>query len=248
LQRVAITYSARPGWAYVRTLCGSDEDSVDGTDTASTIALIDRLLVRVPGAAYGPGDAHLLVAADRDRVLAAVYMREAGRKVSSLPTCTACKQRFEIDFDLSTIVAALVPAVDAPHRASDGTFVTATGMQFRLPTGEEELLAAAHFSPREQLISRCHISGPVDESLADAMEAAAPLVDVELEATCAECGHTQALQFDIQSYFLGWLLAERRQRLFEQHLLARTLRWSLTEILSLTRAQRRLHAELADRH
>ncbi|NVB80640.1 MAG: hypothetical protein HOV81_19755 [Kofleriaceae bacterium] len=248
MQRVAITYGPRRGWVYVRALCGADEDSVDGTDTASAIALIDRVLVRVPGAVYGPGDAHALVAADRDRVLAAIYVREVGSKVTSSPVCASCKAAFDIDFDLSAIVGALVPEAAAPMRAGDGSYTTAAGTRFQLPTGEDELCAASSPSPRDELAARCHLGGPLDvEALAAAMEAAAPLVDIELDTSCAECGHPQSLHFDVQSFLLGWLVAERRQRMFEQHLLARSLRWSLTEILSLTRTQRRFHAELADR-
>jgi hypothetical protein len=233
---------------YLRPLCGADEDSVDGTDTASAIALLDRLLTAVPGASCGPGDAATLVAADRDRLLAAVYIREAGRRVTSSPQCAACNAKFDLEVDLSAIVRALVPDRGAPQRMSDGSYVAASGTRFRLPTGADELLASGSSAPREDLIGRCHLDGPLDAiELAGAMEQAAPLIDIELESTCPECGHAQSLRFDIQTFLLGWLIAERRQRLFEQHLLARTLRWSLTEIQSLTRAQRRMHAELADR-
>jgi len=248
MHRVAITCGVQPGWVYVRALCGADEESVEGTGTASAIAFLDRLLVAVAGSALGPGQAAELAAADRDRLLAAVYQRELGKRVTSSPACGACGARFDLDFDLAAMLGSLAPDHAGLQRLDDGSFATADGTRFRLPSGADELCAAAAPSPVDALLARCHLGGPSGpETIAAAMERAAPLVDLELDARCPACGTSQAMRFDIQSYFLGSLLAERRQRAAEVHRLARTLGWSLTEILSLTRAQRRLHAELADR-
>lgn len=229
MQRVAMIGG---GFVYLRELRGDDEDFVASTETASAIALVDRLLVAVPGTVHGPGDARRMTAADRDRVLAAVYQRDIASHVRSTPTCDACGKHFDLDVELSAIVRSLEP---------DRTALA--GLGCRLPTGEDELLAAADASPTEALAARCGV-GPGDMA---AIERAAPLIDLELEAACPECGKVHLLHFDIQTFLLGSLIAERRRRTIEVHHLARSLRWSLTEILSLTRTQRRLHADLADR-
>jgi hypothetical protein len=83
--------------------------------------------------------------------------------------------------------------------------------------------------------------------VADALERIAPLLDVELDATCPECGHVHAVRFDVQRFFLGRLVAERAQRAAEIHRLARGYGWSLSEILSLPRARRRDYVELVER-
>jgi hypothetical protein len=235
------------GWAYVRGLRGEDEESIESVDTASAIALIDRLLVHVPGAAFTPGHAARMSAADRDRLFANVYQRELGRQIASSPACSACGARFDVTFDLTDLVSSLQPDREV-RQQQDGSYLTSDGIRFRLPSGVDELEAAATSNPRETLFERCHLDGPRDpEVLAEAMERAAPLLDVEVDTQCPECGQAASMRFDIQSYLLGSLLAERRQRSLEVHRLARAFGWSLTEILSLTRGQRRLHAELSER-
>ena len=74
-----------------------------------------------------------------------------------------------------------------------------------------------------------------------------PLLDVEIGATCAECGHEQSVRFDLQQYVLAAVRDGERQRAREVHQIATAYRWSLAEILSLPRSRRRLHAELIER-
>ena len=78
------------------------------------------------------------------------------------------------------------------------------------------------------------------------LEQVAPLIDLELVARCPECNHAQTLQFDIQSYVLGSIAGERRRLLVEINRIARTYSWSLDEILSLSRTDRRLLVELIE--
>ena len=78
------------------------------------------------------------------------------------------------------------------------------------------------------------------------LERVAPLLDLELVAPCAECGHVHTIQFDIQTYVLGAIMAERRRLLTEVNRLARAYSWSLEEILSLRRSDRRQFVELIE--
>jgi len=248
MQRVPVTYCARPGWVYVRCLRGDDEESVDSTDTLSAIALLDRLLVDAPGAVVGPGAARALPAADRDRVLAALYLREIGGRVESSPVCPVCRTAFDLDFALGALLAAIDAERAAVARDPEGAYALADGTRFRLPSGADELIAAGEPAPAEALLAHCRLSGPGGAAeIAAAMQQVAPLVEAELDARCPSCGHAHAVRFDIQSFLLGLLIAERRKRIGDVHRLARSFGWSLTEILSLSRAQRRVHVELVDR-
>lgn len=233
---------------YVRGLCGTDEESIDGTDTAQAIALVDRLLVAVQGAAHGPGDARRLTPADRDRVLAAVFAREVGPQVRSNPTCPACGKGFDVEFELASLLSSLTPDRSELRAEADGSFSLADGTRFRLPCGDDELAALGEPRPAEALLARCHQGGPTAAAeLSAVLDRAAPLVDTELGVTCPECGHRHGLRFELQGFLLGTLIAERRQRVAEVQQLARAFGWSLTEILALTRTQRRMHVAMVDR-
>jgi hypothetical protein len=241
--RVALPF--RPGWVALRDLCGSDEDVVDGTGTEHAVALVDRLLCDLPGASLGCGQAADLSSADRDRVLAAIFRRTFGERIQSTISCTACGQRFDLDFALAELVASL-PG-EAP--AADGTYRTSDGRRFRLPTGRDELATVGTAGEVEAHLRRaCVVDGdPDDETIPDAMQAVAPLLDLDLDATCAECGVQQVVHFDLQHYMLARLRDERSLRTYEVHLLARAYRWSLTELMALPRVQRRLYVDLVGR-
>jgi hypothetical protein len=126
------------------------------------------------------------------------------------------------------------------------------GRRFRLPCGEDELAIASLNSaeaPRA-LLQRCLLEGDATtdvDGVSEAMEAVGPLLDVEMATTCAECGESQSVRFDLQHYFLSEIVAERAQRAREVHQIAMAYRWSLAEILSLPRARRRLHVALIER-
>ena len=85
----------------------------------------------------------------------------------------------------------------------------------------------------------------VDE-FEELLERIAPLIDLELLATCPECHHTHKVQFDIQTYLLGALVTERRRLLADINCIANAYSWSLDEILSLTRSDRRHLVELIE--
>lgn len=248
MQRIAITYGARTGFLCLRELRGADEEAIRDVDTWSAIGLVDRLLVDAPGVAVRPGEAAALTAADRDRVLAALHARELGDRIASTATCPACDARFDLDFHLSALLDGLVPDRAGVIADDAGGFTLADGTRFRVPTGQDELEAAAAPAPGEALIRRCRLAGDGDPAeVAEALERIAPLLDLELDAACPECGHVHAVRFDMQRFLLGRLLAESQQRTAEIHRLARGYGWSLSEILSLPRARRREHVDLIER-
>ena len=110
---------------------------------------------------------------------------------------------------------------------------------YHLPADEAE----------RELLARCVVMGdPAQEPQAvqAAMMEVAPVVDLDLQVRCPECDHVQAVHFDIQTYLLSALSAERKQLAWEVHRLAVAYGWGLEEILSLPRGQRRMYVALIE--
>lgn len=232
--------------ARVRELTGRDEFSVLGTDTANAIDLLTSLV----DSASSVLD---LVATDRDRLLAAVYRNAFGDRIESTLTCNACTKPFDIDFSLHSVIASIDDSSNAGEwiRLADGRFESANGLSFRLPTGRDELEAIGRTTQEVEslLLLRCTDGREWPEGKAAfeaLLEKVAPIIDLELVATCPECRHVQKVQFDIQTYLLGALLTERRRLLADINCIARAYSWSLDEILSLSRSDRRRLVELIE--
>jgi hypothetical protein len=239
--------------AYLPELTGRDEMAVCGANTANAIRLLSALL---DSAAHRETErlcAEDLVAADRDRVLAAVYRWAFGDRIESTLKCTRCSQPFDLHFSLRQLIAAVDERIDgeALRPVPEGQFETSDGLRFRLPTGRDELDLAG-FSATEMeslLLGRCVEGGSWPENriaFEQVLEQVAPLLDQELLAACAECGHVHTVQFDMQTYVLGAILAERRRLLVEINRIAKAYSWSLDEILSLRRSDRRHLVELIE--
>jgi len=241
-----------PTLVHVRELTGRDEYAVFGMSTANAIDLLSGLIETRPGdkgERIQPAD---FVAADRDRLLAAVYKGAFGDRIESTLTCNKCAQPFDIDFSLDRVVSS----VNRPDETvdcvqlQDGTFRAANGFSFRLPTGRDELAAMGMTTSEvESFLMRrctadCEWSSEVE--FEELLEKVAPLIDLELVASCPECRHVQTIQFDIQTYLLGALVAERRRLLADINNIASRYSWSLDEILSLTRSDRRHLVELIE--
>lgn len=234
------------GKAYVRELSGVDERAVAGGGTALALSLLDDLLVGVPGARIGPGEAAQLTASERDRLLAAIHIHAFGPKVSATAPCGTCGEPFDLDFDLRTLSAAVFGAPSAREVRLP------SGARYRVPTGADEA-AVANLPAAEvpaALRARCLVSGPDGDSeaaVAAAFEAGAPLLDLELGAPCPNCGAANEVQFSMQRWLFAALERERPRLRDELHVLARAYGWGLGELLSMTRAERRAFVALLER-
>lgn len=246
-----------PGYGLLRLreLAGFDEQMVTDTHTATAIELLDRLASPVAGSDGAPWTAAALTASDRDRLLAQVYADNYGRKVQSTARCGHCASLFDLEFDIHKLMRVLdAPAPVMAQPLADGTFRHHSGIRFRLPTGEDEIAVTNHAAAEaaHALLQRCLVEDPgtlSEEALAaveEAMEEVGPVLDLDLDAKCPECGKQQPVHFSVQFYLLraieqGWKQAAR-----EVHLLARAYGWSLPEILDLPRSQRRTLVELIE--
>ncbi len=250
---VELRYLPRVRWAALRELRGCDQQLARGADTAVAIRLLDSLLVDAPGPALQPGMAARLPAADRDGLLAAVYLNTYGPRIAGVIACTACGQRFEIDFDLPSLRAALPARAMANHGELDGhlTYRLDDGRVVRLPTGEDEL-AVWHMAPADafpDLLRRCVVEGEWSsdpQAVEAAMQAIAPLLDTELEAHCPECATVNTVAFNIQHFLLEAIAAEQPQLNADVHRIASAYGWDLATILDLPRRDRRAYVALIE--
>jgi hypothetical protein len=217
----------------------------------TALRLLDALLADPSGAPLPAGTAGALAAADRDCLLAAVYRRAYRDRIESTLNCAECNNPFDLDFSLDGLAASLEAqgALASPAKLEEGIFRLASGARFRLPTGRDEC-EVAELPPaeaRQALLERCALEGFAElDSLEEIMESVAPVLDLELDARCPECGRRQAVHFDIQSYLLGALMKERRRLMSEVHRLAMAYGWSRNDILSLARGERRAYVEMVE--
>src|SRR5258708_15578497 len=146
----------------------------------------------------------------------------------------SCGELMEIPLDLGMFRSA---AAEESFRWSAGP----GEFEMRVPTGEDQMRLAAEGPLDAVAVARSLIrSGEPDllreESLPD-LEAAFsehdPLTDIELTATCPNCGVTCQVEFDLEAFLLAEL--ERRQMALLEavHRLAAVYHWSEAEILAL---------------
>lgn len=235
--------------ACLRELSGRDEGFVNGISSATAAALLDRLLVALPGAAVQPGCSAELAVCDRDRLLAAIYRDTFGDRVETRAPCRTCGVPFELNFSLTVLEAGLAHAAAAVD--PDGNYTLADGRRYRLPTlaDEQGIAGLSADEARRQLAARCVIDGDPaadPEAVLAAIEAAAPLLDLELTTRCPECQTQQDVHFDIQSFLLTTLMHEARWLAHEVHRIAVAYGWPLAEILGLSRSQRRTYVALIE--
>jgi hypothetical protein len=222
----------------IRELNGREEQSINGVDTANA--------ARLAGIVAGDAVVASMTAGERDRLLAAIYCRTYGAEIRSTARCAVCGSLFDLDFSLEELASRLA-ARRRPDavRLEDGTYRLEGSIRFRIPTTADEL--AVSTLPVEEaesaLLALSILEGAGTPGAADrvasALEALSPVVSLQLEAACAECGSRQGLRFDLQEYLLRRLMGERRQLLAEVHRLATAYGWSLSDILSLSRSDRR---------
>lgn len=256
MRRIPLHYGEAGAWVGLRELSGREEAAVSGTRTLDAIHLLDGVVVETGGATVPGGTTAALATADRDRLLAAVYLDAYGPRIESTVGCPACGAPFDLDFELEALMAALGVAhpAETPAGGDPGAPALPDGTRLRLPTGEDELAVAAlpPDEAMETLLRRCLDGGdgeagdpPSPAAVEDAMASAAPVVDADVDGRCPECGENATFRFDLQRYVLAALVRERERLAEEIHILASAYGWNLADILGLPRDRRRALIRLA---
>jgi len=187
-----------------------------------------------------------------------------------------CSKKVDIDFSLQDIPiqesqaqGPLYTMQLSPEAAfKDETGEAYRAVTFRLPNGEDQEVvaplvagdAARAFAvllgrciqsigpwehPSEALLRR--LSPLAQQEIERRIAAAAPQVELAMEAQCPECGHDFTVPFDPQEFFLGELRISRDLLDREVHYLAYHYHWSEQEIMAMPRDKRRRYiAVLAD--
>ena len=248
---VTLEYSEPKGRVALREITGHEEWLVNSSHTLIAIQLIDQLMMDVPGTTWTPGSAAQLTAADRDRLLVAIYQRCYGSWVISTISCRHCGKIFDLNFDLLELDNSIHSngSILALNRQGE-QYILPDSYRFRLPTGEDELAISQldQDEALQELMHRCFSDQKKEltqEDL-DIIATSAPLMDLELTASCPECGQDQLVHFNLQNFLLTAMQAEQPRLAREIHLLAINYGWGLNEILSLTRSQRRTFVKLIE--
>jgi hypothetical protein len=184
----------------------------------------------------------------RDRLLLALRIRTFGRAMGVRSTCPGCGLELEAEVDLGVVLAE--HAVEPPETVTieiDGETVIV-----RLPSSRD-LRAVSDLRPEEAeraLFGVCleGLPGVPDEAtrgtVAEALAAADPLTDVELEFQCGRCGTVTAKLFDILDCFWREIDGGARRIAVEVHTLASAYGWAERDILALAPARRNLYLSL----
>lgn len=245
---IALRYTTGFPLVALREPITEDELAIQGADTATALQLLDRLMQPPLGKEASGLPAEQIVTADRDWILAQLYLKLYGPDIKSSITCKFCEQLFDLDFRLPDLCAHIQGAasLEGIEITEAGTYQLPSGACFRLPTGADELALLNHSTEADIfLLKRCLLKGDPQteaEAVQLAMQQIAPVLQSELAANCPECGKKQMLRFDMQSYLLDRLKNDRKQTIWEAHCLATQYHWSHREIMALPRTERIMFA------
>ena len=257
---ISLRHTGNKPKAFLSPISGSDEKGVHGTTTADLVVLIDNLIQPRGGFSVGAANINGLTASDRDRLVAALYRDIYGDRIDATLMCHGCESIFDIDFQLDSLQKFLYR--EQPAASPDGKYQTPQGYVFRLPTSGDEietsgtpqteayayLLEKILIDPTYQSL----LAGPETHrrEVVDAVESRlnriAPILDLEMNARCPECAVDQTVHFDLQHFFLERLFQDRRWLMREIHMIANAYGWSLENILSLSRRERKELTNLID--
>ena len=220
---------------------GADEAALDRTAGADAAL---GLLARVARDADGrPLRVETLTVSDADRMLAAVYSDLYGDQVDCRVTCRACGHPYQFALSLTELTGAQDAERPAPE--PDGAWTLPDDRRVRAPTVAD---MASTPEPKALLAQLLLEGAPEDDEggLEAFLERAAPLLSIDLETPCPHCGNPETARFDLAHYLATRLAGERGFLVRETHLIAKTYGWSLSEILALTREDRRAYASLIE--
>ncbi len=223
---------------------------------------LDRALTILAVAHQGESMERLaqLTIGERDALLLMVREKNFGTRLQGFAECPACRERLEFGFDLDAIkTAAAVDTNAREHRLEIAEYV----VRFRLPTSVDlaAVVACAEPEPaRKLLLERCLLSvrkndadwetpstslpETVTATLAAEMQTRDPQADVQLNLSCAACGHAWQSPFDILAFLWAEIQALAKRLLREIHMLAWAYGWREADILALHPLRRQMYLSM----
>lgn len=253
--------------AELRPLTGYEEDWLALRPSVPSALAVTRLLslclARLEDVAPSRGLVQRLLVGDRDYLMLQLRRITLGDTVSAVLACPACSAKMDVDFAIADVPVTRHPqttpsysldlAPQPPSPRGEEERDRGRMVRFRLPTGmdQEAVLELPPVEAADALLMRCLLDdggmplSPDERSaVIAAMEQLAPAVDLELDLTCPECGHTFMTPFDTTAFFLNEMRISGDQVVREVHALALHYHWSEGDILSLTRARRRAYLRI----
>ncbi len=225
----------------VAAACGSDEMQFGaGSGAGEAIGLLRRIVQ--PGDGLPSGFDSLDVS-HVDRLLAAVYTLLYGDAAECRLTCAQCRTGFEFTLSLAELIRVQDAERPGPT-GPDGYWTLPDGQRVRPPTLGDVAATTQGRALVERLTDAGVVSDP--DAVADWLETAAPVLSIDLDAACPNCGHVAAVRFDIAAYLAARLAGERPFLMREIHLIAARYGWSRAEILGLGRDERRAYATMIE--
>jgi hypothetical protein len=239
-----LIYTPKRPTVTLRELRGYEELMIDDSGSKGVLRLLENILTSV--SPDNPCVVEKIVIADRDFLLSRVYSYTYGSRIQSVLKCRKCASPFDLEFSLDDLVSSVRDSANNSDHDAQG-FYNFEDHRFRLPDGEDELAVAGMplAEAESRILKRCIAdTGTVDCAIEvqSLMKSVAPLLYSEMHATCPECGESQVVIFDIQSFLLSRLKNERKRVTAEVHAIASAYHWSHQEILELPRSLRKTYA------
>jgi hypothetical protein len=168
----------------------------------------------------------------------------------SCPT-EGCGARVEVAFRVSDYLDYHRPRTPRNVEAAGeaGWFrLRGAPVQFRLPSGGDQMVAASRENPTRELVRLCvnppELSGRLLRRVEAAMGALAPSLADGVRGRCPNCGASIEIIFDPQHFCLRELRGQAAYLYEDMHLLARHYHWSEAEIVALPRHRRIQYVEM----
>jgi hypothetical protein len=246
-------------------LTGRHEEFLRGvaadTPSAQVITgLLERCIRRLGSLpAMNEDVARNMLVADREYVVMRLFELTCGSTLNAVLHCPGedCNMPLEVTLSLAEMATDQRPVAARYFRLrlSSESF---REVEFRLPTGaDQEALIGIDNENRavSMLLARCTgldesevaaFSEPARHEIEMEMEKFAPHVDLEVEATCPECGRLFSGQAAWPIHCLGDMMSQSAGLEREVHLLAWHYHWSEADVLSMPRAKRRRYIDLIE--
>lgn len=255
--------------AHLRELTGRDhlflmEQCHELRPAHWTTELLARCVIRLGSKEATRDSVRSLTVGDREALLLQLRRLTLGDRMSCVISCPECHEKLDLEIDVANI---LQPPDNAPVREHELTLGCESGdstiVRFRLPQGiDQETVASLALTDvktaADLLLRRCIISvtnngevtdelpASLHECLATRMAELDSQAEINVLANCEACGGSFSVVFDAAMFLFQELEAEFQRLYREIHLLAFHYHWSPTDILNLSRRERRRFLELLD--